>query len=219
MRYFLLTTIVAFILLTFWVKSAPVLPIDLLISQKVQAINFPGFVHFMTILSNSGWGIKLFTWVAVVAVSLFLLGKRLESVFVLLLSGLDAILFFGLSRLINRPRPTPNLIHVDFTLNVGGFPSGHVLMIALVFGFLIYLSVIYVKKVWIKAVLISVFSGIILLMGLARINSGQHWPTDILGAYILAGTGLIITIYFYGFIRGLKLPSFLARFLRLPENR
>lgn len=219
MRYFLLTTIVAFILLTFWVKSAPVLPIDLLISQKVQAINFPGFVHFMTILSNSGWGIKLFTWVAVVAVSLFLLGKRLESVFVLLLSGMDAILFFGLSRLINRPRPTPNLIHVDFTLNVGGFPSGHVLMIALVFGFLIYLSVIYVKKVWIKTALISVFSGIILLMGLARINSGQHWPTDILGAYILAGTGLIITIYFYGFVRGLKLPSFLARFLRLPENR
>lgn len=219
MRYFLLTTIVAFILLTFWVKSALVLPIDLLISQKVQAINFPGFVHFMTILSNSGWGIKLFTWVAVVAVSLFLLGKRLESVFVLLLSGLDAILFFGLSRLINRPRPTPNLIHVDFTLNVGGFPSGHVLMITLVFGFLIYLSVIYIKRVWIKTVLISVFSGTILLMGLARINSGQHWPTDILGAYILAGMGLIITIYFYGFVRGLKLPSFLVRFLRLPENR
>lgn len=152
-------------------------------------------------------------------VSLAILKKWLEALFIIFLAIEDGVLFFGLSRLIARPRPTPDLIHVDFALNVGGFPSGHVLMITLIFGFLIYLTYIYVRKVWLRVVLTSIFSLIILLMGIARIYSGQHWPSDILGAYILSGIALIATIQLYKRARDLKLPVFLKPLPGRRENR
>lgn len=218
MRNKVLVASLVFVLLVFWIKSANVLPLDLLISKKVQSINFSGFSHLMTLLSNSGWGIKLVAWVVCVIAGLAILKKWLEALFIIILSALDGILFFGLSRLINRPRPTPDLIHVDFALNVGGFPSGHVLMITLVFGFLIYLAYTQVKRLWIKVVLITIFTLIILLMGVARIYSGQHWPTDVFGAYLLSGIILTIVIRFYESVRGRDLSSFLKQPHRFQEN-
>ncbi len=106
--------------------------------------------------------------------------RRLHVLSVFLLS---AILSRGLITEIirffyNRSRPflalhfTP-LIKQDLT---GSFPSGH-----MTFYFVLALSIFLLNKKW-----GWFFVGSVVLMGLARIAAGVHWPSDILGGILIA---------------------------------
>ena len=78
----------------------------------------------------------------------------------------------------NRPRPflalhfTP-LIKQDLA---GSFPSGH-----MTFYFVLALSIFLLNKKW-----GWFFVAGVILMGLARIFVGVHWPSDILGGILIA---------------------------------
>lgn len=115
---------------------------------------------------------------------IFILAKdwryRLHVFLVFLLS---AILSRGLITEIirffyNRPRPflalhfTP-LIKQELT---GSFPSGH-----MTFYFVLALSIFLLNKKWGWFFIVSV-----ILMGLARIFVGVHWPLDIIGGILIA---------------------------------
>lgn len=219
MRYYLIFATAFFIILSWFVKTVPYFPLDLAISKSVQTINFPGFKSSMTFFSNSGWGMTLYSSLALIALSLFLLRKKLAALFIILISILDTGLFFGIANLVNRPRPSPDLIKVDFPIKVGGFPSGHVLLYTLIFGFLIYLTVINVKNSVLKFVMIIVFSCLIILIGVARIYSGQHWPSDIFAGYLLGSIGLAVSVFFYNLIKGREWSVFPKRDHRVRESQ
>ncbi len=194
---YLFVATILFISLAVVVKTTPYFPLDLQISRTVQAINFPGFSKLMTTLSNTGWGIQLYSGIAIIILGLFLIGKKIASLFMIFISLLDTVLFFTIANLVNRPRPSSDLIRVNFKLDIGGFPSGHVLLYTLIFGFLFYITATEVKNKVLKTFLEIFFVSLIILIGVARIYSGQHWPSDILGGYLLGSIGLIVIIYFY----------------------
>ncbi len=78
----------------------------------------------------------------------------------------------------SRPRPFvvlnfPPLINHDLT---GSFPSGH-----MTFYFVLALAVFLINRKWAWFFVVSV-----ILMGLARIAAGVHWPSDILGGILIA---------------------------------
>jgi undecaprenyl-diphosphatase len=86
----------------------------------------------------------------------------------------------------SRPRPfvvlnISPLINHDIT---GSFPSGH-----MTFYFVLALTIFLLnkKRAWF-------FVAAVILMGLARIFVGVHWPTDILG-------GILIAIFSYFFVQ------------------
>lgn len=216
---YLLVATVLFIGLAAVAKTTPYFSIDLQISRSLQTINFPGFANMMTVLSDSGWGMPLYLSLALITLLLLFLGKKLAALFIILISLLDAVLFFGIANLVNRPRPSSNLIRVDFPIKVGGFPSGHVLLCTLIFGFLIYLTAVYMKNSVLKTSLIIIFSCLIISIGVARIYSGQHWPSDVLGAYLLGSIGLFASIYFFQRLSGQAESAFPKRDHQLQENR
>jgi undecaprenyl-diphosphatase len=82
---------------------------------------------------------------------------------------------------------------VDLAYFFGGpsFPSGHVLGTTILLGWIAYSAghVIPQRPVRLAVQAACVFA--IGLMGVSRIELGAHWPTDVLGGYLVAGLLLL----------------------------
>ena len=99
----------------------------------------------------------------------------------------------ALKRIIRRARP----IGVALIKETGfSFPSGHSMVGFAFYGFIIYL--IYKSKLnkTLKVLLITLFSLLIMAIGLSRIYLGVHHATDVIGGFALGYICLYIFIEF-----------------------
>ncbi len=96
-----------------------------------------------------------------------------------------------IKHIIMRPRPD----HLRLIKQNGySYPSGHSMISIAVYGFLIYYVYHKVKNKALKIALIILLSLLIILIGISRIYVGVHYPSDILGGYILSLLILILVI-------------------------
>jgi membrane-associated phospholipid phosphatase len=110
-------------------------------------------------------------------------------------AGLFSLLKTPVKLLVDRPRPTANLVHAFAVETDSGFPSGHAMFVILVFGFLAYLAMTHVRRSKIRVLTSAVLIFLILLTGASRVYLGVHWPSDVLGGYLVGGVILMILIY------------------------
>lgn len=66
------------------------------------------------------------------------------------------------------------------------FPSGHAFGEALIYGLIFWFAPRIFPQWWMAFALRLACAGVIVLGGLDRIVDGAHWPTDVLGAWLLA---------------------------------
>ncbi len=198
----------AFAFLTLFAKSTPFFPLDLQITRSIQLINAPGFGQIMNLISWPGFPPQSFVIPVMVVAFLYSLGLRWEAVAALLVavtsSGIDTLV----KDLIQRPRPTINLVHVFRILDSYSFPSGHVVFYVAFFGFTLFLAYALLKESVTRTIVILVSGVLILLVGISRIYQGEHWASDVAGAYLLGSLILVANIAFY---RWGKTRFFVAR--------
>ncbi|HEY0756784.1 MAG TPA: phosphatase PAP2 family protein [Ktedonobacteraceae bacterium] len=112
-------------------------------------------------------------------------------------NGVDALI----GDLVQRPRPTPNLIHVDSRLIFNSFPSGHSCHMMVFYGFLFFLTLTPSVKQWRHQWLVLLLQIWALLnigiMGLARLWEGEHWVLDIVGGYLDGAIWMALFIFLY----------------------
>ena len=111
--------------------------------------------------------------------------------------------------LVDRPRPSLHLVHVDRFIPFPSFPAGHVLNLTVFAGFLCCVVYLHARPSWRRTAGLMLLICAILLMGLARVQSGEHWPSDVLGGYLLGAAWLSVTalLYDWGHRRGLFMPG------------
>ena len=107
--------------------------------------------------------------------------------------GISVLLNQALKFIIQRPRPTEFRI-----INENGysFPSGHSMVSAAFYGFLIYLIYKNVKNKYLKWSLITLLSLVILTIGISRIYLGVHYTSDVIAGFLISISYLIIFIHF-----------------------
>jgi undecaprenyl-diphosphatase len=98
---------------------------------------------------------------------------------------------------IQRPRPGIDVVEVFHILDSYSFPSGHVMFYAGFYGFLWFLAYTLLKRSWFRTLLLILLGTLIALVGISRIYLGQHWASDVLGAYLLGSLCLVLTIELY----------------------
>lgn len=171
-------------------------PIDLTITHAVQAYHGIVFDRLMFDISWIGFFPQVLVLGVIAVATMFAFGLRWEAV-----SATFATISIGIGSLVKivvfRPRPSANLVHVLAQLPSSGFPSGHVLMTTSFGGFLIFLAFTLLKPSLARTALLVLLSLLVALMGVSRIYLGQHWFSDVMGAYLFGSLWLALTIRFY----------------------
>ena len=187
----------AFAVLTFLVKTTPSFPIDLAIERALQSINSPIFAALMSFISWPGFSPQSFIISALIVVAIYMFGLKWEAITALIAALLPPLVNVLVKDWIRRPRPTIDLVNVFGVLNSYSFPSGHVMFYVGFFGFLWFLVYTLLKRSWRRTLLLIFLGSLIALVGISRIYLGQHWPSDVLGAYLLGGLTLVAILQFY----------------------
>jgi undecaprenyl-diphosphatase len=139
-----------------------------------------------------GWRSALLV-IAGVIVLWWRLGKQ-EAVLTLA-AGLSSLLDPVLKFVINRPRPTPDLVHILVVVSDRGFPSGHAFFSIVFLGLLAYFAFAHLSKLGLRMLIVVSLTVLIVLIGASRVYLGVHWPSDVLGGYIIGAVFLGILIW------------------------
>lgn len=90
----------------------------------------------------------------------------------------------AMKAVFDRDRPAEGgLIDVAERLSSSSFPSGHVFGATLLFGCLIYALEHACAPMLLRRVLQGILLTLIVLMGYARVELGEHWPTDVIAGW------------------------------------
>jgi membrane-associated phospholipid phosphatase len=168
-------------------------PGDLWISHTVQSVANPGLTAFLKGVSwiFGDWHAALL----VVPVCLLVWWKAgFWDGWLVALAGLISLINGGLKIVIDRPRPSPELVNVLMPYHGSGFPSGHLFFSVLFLGILTYLFFSHVKNTFGRVIVLVLMILIMLLVGFSRLYLGLHWASDLLGGMVYGGLFLFLLI-------------------------
>jgi membrane-associated phospholipid phosphatase len=172
-------------------------PIDLSITRGIQGINAAWFYSLMWAVSFPGYAPQVWLVIVGLVLALGLIGLWWEAL-AALIAALGAIGLASFIKLwVHGPRPGADLVQVYQQLNDPSFPSGHVLVYTAFFGFLIFLSYLLLKPSIGRACLLGVLGSLVGLVGISRIYLGDHWASDVAGAYLLGSLWLALSVAIY----------------------
>ena len=187
---FAITAILA-IVVTINVKNGRILELDLNIYKffSENIIN-DKLTPIVKIITHIG-GAKIVLVLTVVAIILI---KGLKNKLFLLTgivgtAGLNVVL----KHIIQRERPNINRLIPEKGYS---FPSGHSMMSMAFYGMLIFLIFKYVK--WTLIVILTILLSTI---GITRIYLGVHYPSDVIGGFLVSLTYLFILTEIYNKVK------------------
>jgi undecaprenyl-diphosphatase len=188
---------VAFGVLTFLVKTTPFFAFDLQITKSLQLVNAPSFALLMNLISWPGFTPQSMIIAGLIILLIYVFGLHWEAVMAFIAVVFSTGINLLVKDLIQRPRPTPDLVGVFATLNSYSFPSGHVMYYLGFFGFIWFLAFSLLKPSLKRGFLLVVIGALVVLVGISRIYLGEHWASDVIGSYLLGTLTLVAIIQLY----------------------
>lgn len=194
---YLVIAVLIFVALATLARTVAYFTFDVTITHAIQKFNPGWFSTLMYSLSWIGFTPQAYLVSLLVLLFLYASGLKWETVVSFASLILSTALGLGIKALIDRPRPDANLVNVITQLKDYSFPSGHVLYFTTFFGFLIFLAYTLPRPSWLRTALLAILGGMVALIGISRIYEGQHWASDVLGAYLLGSVWLSLSILVY----------------------
>ena len=179
-----ITAGLAVALLTAIVVMHPFLPVDATVERDVQATSWgPLAITFP-------W----FTWigdakgaVAEAAIFVLILVFNRRAWRFALAAATTGGWYVVLSRLILRPRPTTaQVLQVTEHPGASSFPSGHtIFIVTLVTVLMLCFGYRFLPR-WARPIGWVLAAATVVACMIARVDTGAHWPTDVLAAVLIA---------------------------------
>jgi len=164
---------------------------DATVISVIHGMRMPWLTPLIVAATNLGASV-IAGPVAAVVVG-YLVVKRLWTAAALVVVVFGVGSYWGTlaQNLIGRLRP----LQVDAVIPVpsaSSFPSGHSITAMLLYGAIAFLALRIGQRLWIRAAVIAVCVVLIILVGFTRVYLGVHWPTDVIGAWLLGGAWLAV---------------------------
>ena len=194
---YLIGAVVVFLILAVLAHTVAYFTFDVTITREVQEFQAGWFDGLMRALSWIGFAPQVYVISFVILLFLYASGLKWETVIALASVVSISVLGLIIKLVVDRPRPSADLVNVISQLRDYSFPSGHVLYFTSFFGFLVFLAYTLLKHSWWRTLLLVILGGMVAFIGLSRIYEGQHWASDVLAAYLLGSVWLTLSVYVY----------------------
>jgi membrane-associated phospholipid phosphatase len=158
------------------------LPFDVPFERFIQSINWGPLVQVFTALD---WVEGTKQQLVAVAGILLVAAVNWRAIPLMLFGAASGLIYTITATLIDRPRPSDELVHVIRHTGASSYPSGHVAFFCWFLILLILcLLVGRVPRVWVAVAWVAA-ALFLLAVSIGRIYIGEHWPSDILGGLFL----------------------------------
>jgi len=175
-----------FVLLSGFAAAYDRFPADLWLAHRLQDIDAVAFVRALDWaedLADTPW--IAIVWAGGIA-ALAVTARRWEAL--LLLAAVFARLLNSAAKeLVDRPRPSDDLVAVGDRPASPAFPSGHADAAFVLYGLLFYFITLFVPQRGLRLLGQAACLWVILFTGMERVHVGAHWPSDVIGGYYLGG--------------------------------
>lgn len=164
---------------------------EMKIIEWFQLHRIPALDALMVVVSFLSSGYVIVLVAGGIAVYLLYRHRRRDAFIIFGGTSVGAALELIIKPVFGRERPL-----LPHQLSGYSFPSGHVLIITVLIGLLMWLG--SRQKSRRRALYYSLAGMALVVVGLNRVYLGVHWPSDVLGGYVF---GLIIVGSWFAFIR------------------
>jgi undecaprenyl-diphosphatase len=181
------------------VEWRPLIDVDERIARTTHrwAVEDHGLTHAFRILTDWIWDPLTMRLVCAGAI-VWLVWRRSAwwtALWLTATCALGTLLQQTLKALVDRPRPVwPDPVD---SAHYAAFPSGHAMTATVVCGLLLWLLHHYGagRAVWRTAMVVAVIS--VVGVGLTRVWLGVHWPSDVVGGWVLGAFVVAVAVGAY----------------------
>ncbi len=194
---YLIVATVGFAALFVLARQVAYFGFDLSIARAIQSVHAVWIKVLMEFVSGLGFNPLVYILSGLIILYVFVVGLRWEAMMLTFAAVGVSLLGAVIKIVVQRQRPSPDLINVFSPLHDYSFPSGHVLLFTAFLGFLLFLIYTLTPRSWGRTLGLIFLGALVALVGVSRVYLGQHWPSDVIGAYLLGSLWLVVTVYVY----------------------
>lgn len=193
-----LAVLSAALLILVAVPFSPLISFDRTVADGLHhwAVREPALTRVNRVLTDwvwDPWTMRALTAAAVI----WLLLKRewLLAVWVAATSAVGSFLQQGLKSAVGRQRPHwPDPVD---SAHYAAFPSGHAVTATVTCGLLLWLLRRYKAGKWLWRLSVAAAAVSVVGVGLTRLYLGVHWPSDVLGGWLIGACWVALSIAAY----------------------
>jgi undecaprenyl-diphosphatase len=184
---------IAIAMLTNLAAGPGVLSADVTFGRWLQGRDIP-FASSIAAFGNAAGSSAVGVPLALGVIGVTAIARRWSDTLFLLGLLLARLLNAPLKAWAGSPRPPSTLLHVTENADGLGFPSGHAMGVVLLAGGLAYVVVSSLPAGRPRVIPWGIAVCVILATGYGRVETGAHWPTDVLGGYLWGALLVIVAV-------------------------
>ena len=182
-------------------EAAWVEPFDIAVGQAAIALRVSWLDGVNSAMAFLG-GVRGTIIVGVVSIIVLLvLRMPRTALYLFCVIVIGTVIRYSLVYAIGRARPEGLLLGPHLAESTPSFPSGHTFTATLLYLMLALVIFVYITRLgrhgWVRWLALAVGFVIPVFMACSRLYIGVHYPTDIMGGFLLAGVLLCLAGSFY----------------------
>ncbi|MBE6155037.1 MAG: phosphatase PAP2 family protein [Firmicutes bacterium] len=185
--FIILIALIGFIYITFKVFNNEIMKFDIASYEFISDHLISRYVTpIALVITNMGSALAL---VSVALILLFVLKNKKIGVCICFNLALITIINLILKNIVERPRPSNFQI---ISASGYSFPSGHSMISAAFYGYLIYLIWKYFKNKKLRIILMFFLSILVFMIGISRVYLGVHYLSDVIAGFLISLAYLVV---------------------------